>query len=139
MLRLLFASLLTVFATLCAGQKVVVFNDTSAHYSWGCTGTSTALKEHITALGFEVHAIPIVVSYTLKEVPPFESFDDRTRFEQFSQANPDTVKALQEASAVIINGEGTTHDVRPAPRNLLYLAHISKSFLGKHVEIINHS
>ncbi|MDE3048063.1 MAG: polysaccharide pyruvyl transferase family protein, partial [Verrucomicrobiota bacterium] len=34
---------------------------------------------------------------------------------------------------------GTIHDLRAGPRALLYLAHISKKFLGKHVEIINHS
>lgn len=139
MLRTLFFCFFGLVFSLCAGQKVVLLNDTTSHYSWGCTGTSVALKERIEALGFELQAIPIVVSYTLKEVPPFERFDDRPLFERFCEANPDTVKALREASAVIINGEGTTHDVRPAPRNLLYVAHASKIFLGKHVEMINHS
>jgi polysaccharide pyruvyl transferase WcaK-like protein len=40
---------------------------------------------------------------------------------------------------VVITGEGTIHDLRAGPRALLYLAHISRVFFGKHVEIINHS
>lgn len=138
-MRCLIFCFFALVSSLYAGQKVVLLNDTSAHYSWGCTGTSTALKERIEALGFELQAIPIFVSYTLKEVPPFEHFDDRALFDRFCEANPDTAKALRGASAVIINGEGTTHDVRPAPRNLLYMAHASKVFLDKHVEMINHS
>jgi len=138
MLRALFCFFAFIFS-LDATQKVVLFNDTSAHYSWGCTGTSLALKERISQLGFELQAIPIRVSHTLKEVPPFEQFDNRNAFERFCKANPEIAKELQDASAVIINAEGTTHDIRPAPHNLLYVAYASKTFLDKHVEMINHS
>jgi len=130
---------ITAFSSLFAGEKIVLFNDTSAHYHWGCTANATALKENIAALGFDLHAIPIMATYTLKEVPSFAAFDDRTQFKRFCSANAEIFKALQEARAVVINAEGTLHDMRPAPRALLYVAYISKLFLGKHVEIINHS
>jgi hypothetical protein len=35
---------LSAFSSIFASQTVVLFNDTSAWYHWGCTGTSTALK-----------------------------------------------------------------------------------------------
>jgi len=131
---------LFVFAsTIFGNQKVVLFNDTSAWYHWGCTGTSTALKEGIEKLGFEIVAVPINVTYALREVPPFDEFENRERFYRFCEENGDAVKAIQDSDAVVITGEGTIHDLRSGPRALLYLAHISREFFGKHVEIINHS
>ncbi len=130
---------ITAFSSIFGNQKVVLFNDTSAWYHWGCTGTSTALKEEIEKLGFEIHSFPITAVKALKEIPPFEEFDDLLKFERFSEANKDVIEAIQKADAVVITGEGTLHDLRPAPKALLYLAHISKTFFGKHVEIINHS
>ncbi|HSW87394.1 MAG TPA: polysaccharide pyruvyl transferase family protein [Rhabdochlamydiaceae bacterium] len=118
---------------------MVLFNDTSAWYHWGCTGTSTALKEGIRSLGYEIEAIPINLTYDLKKIPPFEEFDDEERFKEFCEANQDTIHAIRNADAVIITGEGTIHDLRAGPRTLLYLAHISKKFFSKHIEIINHS
>lgn len=137
--KILFLFALTVFSSIIGNQKVVLFNDTSAWYHWGCTATSTALKEGLNNLGFEIQAFPINVTYALKEVPQFEEFDDLDKFEQFCAANKETVEAIQKADAIVITGEGTIHDLRAGPKTLLYLAHISKKQFGKHVEIINHS
>ena len=79
------------------------------------------------------------MTYALKEVPQFGEFSDRQKFDRFCEENQETILAIQGAAAVVITGEGTIHDVRAGPRALLYLAHISREFLGKHVEIINHS
>lgn len=138
LLRLLFLSLL-LFSTLTANPKVTLFNDTSAWYHWGCTGTSTALKETMQKLGFEIEAFPIQATYSLLEVPNFENFDSFESFDSFRKANPEILKKIQNNDLVVITGEGTIHDLRSGPRALLYLAHISKRFLNKHVEIINHS
>src|ERR1700722_3555873 len=135
----IFILTLLAFSSVFGGQKVVLFNDTSAWYHWGCTGTSTALKEHIQKLGFELEAFPITLTYSLREVPPFEEFDSPERFERFQEANKEVLEQIQSSAAVVITGEGTIHELRIGPRNLLYLAHVSKKFLGKHVEIINHS
>jgi polysaccharide pyruvyl transferase WcaK-like protein len=134
--------LLITCSSLFAGQKVVLFNDTSAWYHWGCTGTSTALKEGIQKAGFEIQALPINVTYTLKEVPPFEEFANLQRFDRFCEENRDVIASIQNASAVVINGEGTIHDLRAGPQSLLYLAYISKKFMGKMEEwldTINHA
>ncbi len=139
MFHILIFILLAAFSSVFAVQKVVLFNDTSAWYHWGCTGTSMALKAHINKLGFEIEAVPINVVYGLQEIPPFEEFDSLERFDCFQILNKEVLKQIQSSDVVVITGEGTIHDLRAGPRALLYLAHISKKFLGKHVEIINHS
>lgn len=138
LLRMLALNLIA-FSSLFAAPKAILFNDTSAWYHWGCTGTSTALKEHIEKLGFELKSAPITTTYSLLEVPPFEEFDSLERFDLFQKANENIFKQIQKSDAVVITGEGTIHDLRAGPKALLYLAHISKKFLNKHVEIINHS
>lgn len=113
------------FTTLLTAQKVALFNDTSAWYHWGCTATSTGLKEGIRHLGYELDTIPINVTYSLKEVPAFDDFDDVQKFQRFCNLNKDTIAFIQAADAVVVSGEGT-HDLRDAPRALLYIAYISK-------------
>lgn len=119
--------------------KAILFNDTSAWYHWGCTGKSTALKEHIQKLGFQLEAIPITVTYSLLEVPPFEEFDSLEKFYHFQKVNEDVVQKIHKTDVVIIAGEGTIHDLRSGPKALLYLAYISKKFFNKHVEIVHQS
>lgn len=138
LIRIIILNLIT-FTSLFGAPKVVLFNDTSAWYHWGCTGTSTALKEHIQALGYEIEAVPINTTYSLQEVPPFEEFDNTEKFECFQKANEKVVKQIQNSDAIVITGEGTIHDLRAGPRALLYVAHIAKKRFNKHVEIINHS
>lgn len=130
---------ITAFISVFANQKALLFNDTSDWYHWGCTGTSTALKEGIQKLGFDIQAVPINVTYALKEVPQFEEFNDPQKFNRFCEENRNTIEAIQNADVVVITGEGTIHDLRAGPKALLYLAYISKKFFGKHIEIINHS
>ena len=137
--RFAFLCVLLAFSSVFAAPKVVLFNDTSAWYHWGCTGTSTALKKGIQDLGFEIEAISIAQTKMFQEIPPFEEFDDSKKFEKFSQENKEIIETIRNASAVVITGEGTLHDLRKGPQTLLYIAHISKKFLQKHVEIINHS
>lgn len=134
-LSLLFLLTTTVFAN----PKVVLFNDTSSWYHWGCTGTSTALKEEIEQLGFTIDALPIHLTYTLKEIPSFEFFDDPNKLKKFCDLNQEIIEKIRVADAVIITGEGTIHGLKANPRHLLYLAHLAKRYFGKHVEIINHS
>src|SRR3984893_9959729 len=115
-MRWYFLLILMAFSSACASPKVVLFNDTSAWYHWGCTGTSTALKEGILELGFDIQAVPINVTYALKEVPQFEEFNDLQKFDQFCKENRDTIEAIQNAVAVVITGEGTIHDLRAGPK-----------------------
>lgn len=138
-LRIVLLFLITTIYPVFAGQKVVLFNDTSAWYHWGCTGTSIALKEEFQSLGFSVQAIPINTTYALKEIPDFAQFDSLESLNLFCSGNREIIQAIQDADAVVITGEGTIHDLGGGPRALLYLAYMSKIYFGKHVEIINHS
>lgn len=137
--RALFLFLLFSFTSILAGQKAILFNDTSTWYHWGCTGTSLALKEGIEKAGFTLRTVPIYMVKLLKNVPAVEEFDNPDKFEQFCKDNKEFVQAMQEADAILITGEGTMHGLHEGPKALLYIAHISKVFLGKHVEILNHS
>lgn len=137
--RALFLFLLVSFGSVFAGQKAMLFNDTSTWYHWGCTGTSLALKEGIEKAGFTLRTVPIYMVKLLKNVPAVEEFDDPEKFEQFCKHNKEFVQAMQEVDAILITGEGTMHGLHDGPKALLYIAHISKVFLGKHVEILNHS
>ncbi len=138
-IRIFLLLALAAGSTLFSTQKAVLFNDTSAWYHWGCTGTSVALKEQIQKLGFEIKPFSIADVYSLQEVPSFGDFDDLEKFERFQEANKEVLAAIRTADVVVITGEGTIHDLRAGPKALLYLAHISTKFLEKHVEIINHS
>lgn len=115
---------LCAISSFCAAQKVILFNDTSAWYHWGCTGTSSAVKDRIQKLGFELETVPITVTYTLKEVPPFEEFNSVERFEHFWEINETILEQIRNSDAVVITGEGTIHDLRTGPKALLYVAHI---------------
>ena len=94
-LLLALAAVSSLFST----QKAVLFNDTSAWYHWGCTGTSLALKEQIQKLGFEIEAFSIGTVYSLQEVPPFGDFDDLKKFERFQEANKEVLAAILNADA----------------------------------------
>ncbi|MFZ0565702.1 MAG: polysaccharide pyruvyl transferase family protein [Chlamydiales bacterium] len=138
-LRWFFLITLMAFSPAFSSPKLTLLNDTSSWYHWGCSGTSTALKERMQQLGYEVNAVPINTIYALKSVPSFEAFDDHESYTQFCEQNREILEKIQSADAVVITGEGTIHDLRTGPMHLLYLAHVAKKFFGKHVEIINHS
>ncbi len=123
-------------------MKILLVNDTTDWCHWGCTATSTILIERMKALKHKVESFPARESYSgawPSRPNTLEGFKDKSNFDKFAEHNPILVKKLNAADAIIINGEGTLHELKEAPLNLLYLAYISKIFLDKHLEIINHS
>lgn len=121
-------------------KRVVLLNDTSAWYHWGCTCTSTAIKDQITARGFSLDAVPITAVYRCSETPDrIADFRDPAFFERFRAANRDVIDPLAASDVVVVNGEGTLHGTKPAVRRLLYLAFAAKTHLGRQVHIVNHS
>lgn len=120
--------------------KVVLLNDTSSWYHWGCTGTTHAIKSQIVRMGYSLSTIPIQYNYTLNDVPRSASdFNDEAFFAKFKSSYPTLVAELESADIVVVNGEGTLHGLKQGPLRLLYLAYLSKRHLNKHVEIISHS
>lgn len=121
-------------------MKVLLINDTTKWYHFGCTATSTALIDGIKRLGHTVTSLPITETYKIKFAPTTKSgFLDKLSYQKFIDGNPDLIDLIKSHDAVIFNGEGTLHGINPAPVSLLYLAYIAKKELGKHVEILNHS
>ncbi len=122
-------------------KHVLLINDTMSWYHWGCTGTATQLKISIIRdCGFFLSSVPIQANYDIVDFPQTaDEFDNLERFELFKKSNRDLIATLEKSDVVVINGEGTLHGIKPGPLRLLYVAYLSKKFLGKHVEIINHS
>ncbi|MEX1232183.1 MAG: polysaccharide pyruvyl transferase family protein [Planctomycetaceae bacterium] len=120
--------------------KAVLVNDTFSWYHWGCNATSQALRIRIKQLGFHLMSIPIQTVHQLQQLPQtLGDFDSVEFFRDYYRRYPAVINALSEADVVVINGEGTLHRVSQASLSLLYLAYASKKFLGKPVQIINHS
>ncbi len=120
--------------------NAVLLNDTCSWYHWGCTATSQALRLRIQRFGYQLISIPIQTVYELEHLPQkFGDFDNVEFFQSYYKAYPSVINALSSAEVVVINGEGTMHRVTRPALSLLYLAYISKKFLGKSVQMINHS
>jgi polysaccharide pyruvyl transferase WcaK-like protein len=112
-------------------KRVLLVNDTTRWYHFGCTATSTALTRTIGSLGFELRTVPINDIYKLESIPQnIREFADKACFEKFIASNPSLARSLNEVDII---------GIRPAPLGLLYIAYASKVFLGKNVQIINHS
>ena len=122
------------------GKKILLINDTTNWYHFGCTATSMALKLTIEKTGAILQTIPITETYKIVGAPnTIEGFLDLKIFQIFVEANMQLMSAIKYNDILVINGEGTLHGLRQAPLSLLYVAYTSKKFLGKHVEIVNHS
>ena len=120
--------------------RVALLNDTTHWYHWGCNGTSTAITTTLRERGYAVDALPISGMYGLSAGPrSLEEFDDPHCFRRFSAANAWALRELEGADTIVINGEGSLHGLNDYVMNLLYLAYISKTFLAKPVQLVNHS
>lgn len=120
-------------------KNVVLINDTSADYHWGCFGTSNYIKSEILKRNPKcLETIPVWDIHGARNVPQaVEEFD--TLFLEFEKENKHIVDKISKSDSVIINGEGTIHGFHNAPRALLYIAYIAKCYYHKTVFIINHS
>lgn len=119
---------------------LILLNDTSDWYHWGCTATSTALKSKLRAHCESLDAVPINFTYGLNALPnSLESFDSSKVFDIFCNSNSEIVRRIESADSIFVNGEGTLHGVKPATIGLLYILYASRKFLGKDFSIINHS
>lgn len=123
-------------------MKALLLNDTTAWYHYGCTATSSALKEAIKShiIITSLTTLSILETYKVKSTPDnYADFLRLDNYHKFTKDNKFLVKLLEENDLIIINGEGTIHDNRKAAIILLYIAYVAKINLHKHVEILNHS
>lgn len=120
--------------------KILLINLTLNWYHPGCEITSKTILDQLTKRGANIEIMNIQDTYKVSDVPTtaFE-FTKYKNFTKFLEKNPELIKSLKENNALVINGEGTIHDSRPAPLALLYTAYVAKKIMNKHVSIINHS
>lgn len=123
-----------------AAPRALLLNDTSYWYHWGCTCTSIALHQGLRTAGYAVDAVPITDINTLEPLPrSLDAFDDERVFKDFWAKNRELMTRMGAASSIVINGEGSLHDLGHTALALLYCAYVAKQRLGKHTQIINHS
>ncbi len=121
-------------------MNILLINDTTNWYHFGCTATSTALINKIKHLGHNVTSVPILKTYEIISAPKtIIGFKDDIICKEFIDDNKEIINLIKNNDALVINGEGTLHGLNTAPVNLLYLAYITKTIFHKHVEILNHS
>lgn len=121
-------------------SKVLLLNDTSDWYHWGCTGTSQAIKEEILQRGHSLKSIPINYSTTNACLPKYaEDYQGNNFFNKACQENQALFDMISDADILVINGEGTIHHNNDAVNRLFYLSYVASQRLKKRVQIINHS
>jgi len=121
-------------------RKSVVINDTSNAYHWGCFGTSNEILKSMQYLDFETSTFGVEEVYKLKTSPKKEShFDDKGFARVFLNDNPVLGALLESSDTIVINGEGTLHDLNQSTFNLLYICNLAKIQLKKPVHLINTS
>ena len=121
-------------------SKALLINDTSAWYHWGCTCTSSAIVEQLKDGGFEVSTIPTNELYDCNNTPQkITDFDSEEFCQAFVDNNALIFQRITDVDVVVINGEGTLHNLSAIAMNVLYIAYVTKLGLNKPVHIINHS
>lgn len=119
---------------------VLLVNDTSLHYHWGCFLKTAILKENFESLGYKVDSLQTPILYRIKAAPNIlENFNSTLFLNNFQKENPQIIQKIKEAELVVINAEGTLHGMSTQVASTFYIAYISKVFFNKPVHIINAS
>ena len=121
-------------------ENILLVHDTTHDYHFGSLASFLALKKGIEKRGYTVNTFSTKKIHSIKGSPlDLAGFKDAAIFWTFCSENPDFIEAVRASDTVIINGGGAIHGASAYALKLLYLAYISKVFLRKSVQIINHS
>ena len=121
-------------------MKTIILNDTYNWYHWGCNATSKVISNELKKRGCDLTYIPINVTYSFLSPPQsINHFDDEVFFKNAVKDNTNLFEKIFNNELIIVNGEGTLHRLSRQVISLLYIAYVSKKFLRKNVQIINHS
>lgn len=121
-------------------RRLLLLNDTTYWYHWGCSCTSLALHAGFRSRDFEVVSVPISRTARLSSLPrDAAEFDSTAVYAAFALEHPDLVAEIEAADVVVVNGEGTLHDIGHSALGLLYLTYVAARHCAKRVQIINHS
>ncbi len=121
-------------------ETILLLNDTSAWYHWGCSCTSIALNEGLRTNRATVNSCALLRDVPADALPDtVDAFDDDAVYKRFRRAYGWLIDAIKDADRVVVNGEGTLHGVGEQARGLLYLAWIAAARLDRPVQVLNHS
>lgn len=119
---------------------VLLLNDTYSSYHWGCTATSSVLREAMGGPGFTLNALPVEHTHGMKSTPKSATdFTDPEFIAHFRAENPLLTQFMGDADIIVVNGEGTLHRSHAGPLNLLAMIAIGTQIYGKPVHVVNHS
>jgi hypothetical protein len=120
-------------------RRALIVNDTRLNYHYGCYATASALHNLLEDDGYEVSTLSVGLTHSLP-VPPLtlEMLRSDGPLPGEGESLPGYC-AISAADIVVVNGEGTLHGMRRAPRNLLYMIHLAARRFGKPVYLVNHS
>jgi polysaccharide pyruvyl transferase WcaK-like protein len=120
--------------------SILLVNDTSLHYHWGCFLKSSVIKENLEVYGYHVDSLQTSLLYRIKAAPSIaENFNNASVLNSFTKENPQIIEKIKNSEFVVINAEGTLHGMSNQVATTFYIAYISKVFFGKPVHIINAS
>ena len=121
-------------------MKALILNDTYNWYHWGCNATSKIISNELKKRGCNLTYIPIKFTYSFSSPPQsIKDFDDERFFKNAVKNNINIFENISNNELIIVNGEGSLHRLSRQVISLLYIAYVSKKFLKKNVQIINHS
>ena len=120
--------------------RTLLINDTSEVCHWGCTATSTALKNGVLRRGLELETVPASSIPRLgRLLQVAEDFDRPDVAALLREKAPVLTQAIHSADSVLVNGEGSLHGDRNVAKTLLYILWYSAKVAGKPVDLVNHS
>lgn len=122
-------------------ETMLLINDTDNNYHFGCSATSTAIKNKIIEKDYKLTTITVDEIWKAKNPPKnFNDFMSEEYKLDYIKQNEDIIDKIIKADEIIVNGEGTIlgFENRIGTQNLLFLIKIAQNY-NKKVSIINHS
>jgi polysaccharide pyruvyl transferase WcaK-like protein len=121
-------------------KKALIINDTSNAYHWGCYGTSTEIQKRLENIKYSVSSFGVEKIYNLNTPPKNDNdFYNEGFMRVFINENSSLISLIKESDLIIINGEGSLHDINKSSFNLLYVSFLAKNYFNKKVHLINTS
>ena len=121
--------------------NLLLINDTDNNYHFGCSATSSAIKNKIKEIGYDLTTITVDEIWNAKNPPKnFNDFMSQEYKLAYIKQNENIIDKIIKADNIIVNGEGTIlgFDNRIGTQNLLFLIKIAQDY-NKKISIINHS
>ena len=120
-------------------RNAALLNFSGNSYHWGCFGTSMEIYQTLLERNYYPTCVGVEETHLFPDTPAnLAQMIDPAFMRQALDRHTLLRVILQQADAVIVNGEGTLHGDSPGPRNLMFFMALASLYLGKPVHLINH-